>query len=277
MSQRAFYDRLKVFPKEISATKLVNIATDCLRKFKNDYRIGSFFQLIERRCQTDTFSNCYIEKPQPEDYIVLINDDNVFNPSVLSSIQENSEALSKHLQSILSLDNEEVPIEELDEDTEFVRRMTNDEVIFYAMQHDLPLFASIDGGLENGIATVSISIVAPHILDNDEGQEWQDRPAKVFLIRSWRLPRKWCASPVCINMAESLGLILGEYTIPSDLPVIYITDSNNARTLQRNIKHKHKFTHRKYVRCVQQGIEASIANHLDYLTARWLGDDQFSP
>jgi hypothetical protein len=34
-------------------------------------------------------------------------------------------------------------------------------------------------------------------------------------------------------MAESIGLIIGEYTIPSDLPVIYITDSNNTRPLKK--------------------------------------------
>jgi hypothetical protein len=37
-------------------------------------------------------------------------------------------------------------------------------------------------------------------------------------------------------MAESIGLIIGEYTIPSDLPVIYITDSNNTRPLKKYTK-----------------------------------------
>jgi hypothetical protein len=39
-------------------------------------------------------------------------------------------------------------------------------------------------------------------------------------------------------MAETIGFILGEYTIPSDLPILYITDSNNARTLQWRVKNR---------------------------------------
>jgi len=46
-------------------------------------------------------------------------------------------------------------------------------------------------------------------------------------------------------MAEAIGVIIGEYTIPSDLPILYITDSNNAHTLQRNIKFRDKFAHCK--------------------------------
>jgi hypothetical protein len=69
-----------------------------------------------------------------------------------------------------------------------------------------------------------------------------------------------------------MGFIIGEYTIPSDTPIIYITDSNNARTLQWNIKNSHKFTHRKMIRGVKQGIDHSIANQLEYLTSKWPKD-----
>jgi hypothetical protein len=48
-------------------------------------------------------------------------------------------------------------------------------------------------------------------------------------------------------MAESIGFILGEYTIPAEIPVIYITDSNNARALQRNITSLKDFAHHKQV------------------------------
>jgi hypothetical protein len=108
------------------------------------------------------------------------------------------------------------------------------EILERAMQHDLPIFVSIDGSLdEYGIATTSISIAAPDIYDHDEvgSLNWQHRIAKILLICSWRLPKHWGASQACINMAESIDFILGEYTIPSDLPIIYITDSNNARVL----------------------------------------------
>ena len=73
-----------------------------------------------------------------------------------------------------------------------------------------------------------------------------------------------------------MGLILGEYTIPSNMPVIYILDSNNARTLQRKLCNLDAYTHREKIRNIQQGIESSIANHLEYLTSRWPSQDQLS-
>jgi hypothetical protein len=139
--------------------------------------------------------------------------------------------------------------------------------------------SSIDGNLdEYGIATTSISIVAPDIYDHDEvdSLNWQHSIAKILLIRSWRLPKHWGTSQACTNMAEAIGFILGEYTIPSDLPIIYITDSNNARVLQRRIKNEEDLTHRNMVRCVKQGINYSIANHLEYLMSQWPNEDQLS-
>jgi len=78
-------------------------------------------------------------------------------------------------------------------------------------------------------------------------------------------------------MAETLGFIIGEYSIPSDLPIIFITDSNNARTLQRNLKNNDSFTHRKLICQVKQGIEHSIANHLEHLTKNWPKIEQLDP
>jgi hypothetical protein len=78
-------------------------------------------------------------------------------------------------------------------------------------------------------------------------------------------------------MAESIGFILGEYTIPAEIPVIYITDSNNAKTLQRNIASLKNFTHRKQVRHVKQGIDQSIASHLEYLTKKWPAQNELTP
>jgi len=66
------------------------------------------------------------------------------------------------------------------------------------------------------------------------------------------------------------------HTSLRDLSTIYITDSNNARTLQKNIKTMEEFTHRKWVRQVKQGIDYSIANHLEYLTKRWPRKHQLS-
>ena len=121
------------------------------------------------------------------------------------------------------------------EELEGIRFIRNDEILDFATQHNLPIFVSIDGSLQDEIATVSVSIIAPHILNMDTAHEWQYRPAKVLLIRSWRLPQRWGTVHSCINMAEAFGFIIGEYTIASDLlPIIYVTDSNNARTVQCN-------------------------------------------
>jgi hypothetical protein len=79
-----------------------------------------------------------------------------------------------------------------------------------------------------------------------------------------------------INIAEAFGFILGKYTIPPDMPIIYITDSNNARTLQGNVKFRDKFTHHKMIRCVKQGINHAIANDLEYLTYKWPRDEQLT-
>jgi hypothetical protein len=122
-----------------------------------------------------------------------------------------------------------------------------------------------------------LCIVAPNILLTDYDNEWHSRPAKILLIRTWKLPKQWGTSQTCINMAETLGFIIGEYSIPSDLPIIFITDSNNARTLQRNLKNNDSFTHRKLICQVKQGIEHSIANHLEHLTKNWPKIEQLDP
>lgn len=57
---------------------------------------------------------------------------------------------------------------------------------------------------------------------------------------------------------------------------MYITGYNNARTLQRKIKCGDTLTHWKKVRHVMQGIEASITNHLEYLTNKWPSEAQLS-
>jgi hypothetical protein len=78
---------------------------------------------------------------------------------------------------------------------------------------------------------------------------------------------------VCINMAEAIGFIMGEYMIPTDLPLLFITDSNNAHTLRRNISNKDQFTHQAFIRKVKQGIDQSIAAHMEYLTSQWMREE----
>jgi len=68
---------------------------------------------------------------------------------------------------------------------------------------------STEGIIPTVVATVSMSIIAPDIQLTDTMNEWQNRPAKILLIRSWKLPTKWGMSKTCINMAETLGFIIG--------------------------------------------------------------------
>ncbi len=276
MSRPTIYTRLNSFPKEISAITLASTARLCIKKFQNDYKIGSFFNLLEWRCSTTDVNNLYVQKPRPQDYTVIVTDDNVFQPSIMHSMQHNSRQLSAHLKNTLCLSNNDLDAENIHDMRDIHRPLYNAEILEIATRGDLPIFVSIDGSLSNGSATVSCSIVAPDIKHNDIDMEWQHRPAKALLIRSWKLPQHWGTSPTCINMAEALGFIIGEYSIPSDLPIIYITDSNNARTLQQNLKNGDKFTHRKMIRCIKQGIDHSIANHLEYLISKWPRMEQLS-
>jgi hypothetical protein len=64
-----------------------------------------------------------------------------------------------------------------------------------------------------------------------------------------------------------------DYTIPSDWPIISITDSNNVRTLQKKIRNPEDLTHRKMIRRMKQGIDYSMANHLEFLTSKWPTED----
>jgi hypothetical protein len=212
-----------------------------------------------------------IQVPRVQDFKTIIDEHNAFKPSFLHSMQHNCEQLAIHLKSLLCLSTI-APIQQREEATfDNDRYLFDYEILEYATAHELPIFVSIDGSLEDNSATVSVSIVAPDIKTLDIDMEWQSRPAKVLLIRAWKLPNRWGTSSTCINMTEVLGFIIGESTIPPNLPIIYITDSNNARVLQRNIFHKNNLTHRTMTRKAKQGIEYSLANHLEHLTSLWMG------
>jgi hypothetical protein len=66
---------------------------------------------------------------------------------------------------------------------------------------------------------------------------------------------------------------MGDYTILLVMAITYITDSNNARTFQRNFKNGAQFTHHQLICNVKQGIDHSIANHLEFLTSKWLPEE----
>lgn len=275
LSRRDTYDNYKLFPGEISASKLTSTACRTLLKFKIDYKVCSFYNLAEWRSYKDAAQSRFTQRPSPADFKIIINDNNVFIPKVFNTMPQNSESLSEHLASILRL--RQTPGDPITSDTQDNCLLSDNEIISLATRHDLPIFVSIDGSLlSDGTASVSVNLIAPDIRHTDQNMEWQHRLAKILLGRSWKLPKLWGTGKTCINMAEALGFIIGEYTIPPELPVIYITDSNNARTLQRNIKNKDSFTHRQMIRQVKQGIDQSIANHLEFLTSQWIPESQLS-
>ena len=244
LSRQESYDKFKMFPGEISSIKLAATARSSIDKFQADYKACCFYNLAEWRSYKDAAISRFIQRPKAADFRIIINDENVYLPIITNTMQQNSENLSDHITSILRLQpthDNPTPMSQADN-----APLSDAEIIELSTQHDLPVFVSIDGSLtDNGIATVSVNIIAPDIRPFDTDDEWQHRVAKILLTRSWQLPKQWGTGKTCINMAEALGFIIGEYTVPSDLPVIYITDSNNARTLQRNIKSKKEFTHRQ--------------------------------
>lgn len=111
-----------------------------------------------------------------------------------SQIMEfNSTHLWIHLKNILCFlpDNYESPMTRSES-------ISDQEIIDQAVQHNLPIFVSIDGIIDdNDNATVSISIVGLDIRELDTVLEWKERIAEVLLMRSWCLPSLWDTSKVC--------------------------------------------------------------------------------
>jgi hypothetical protein len=189
--------------------------------------------LIEWRVTRVALERNLQQTPQRQDYKEIIAEHNEFRPSILKSMQENSEDLAQHLYSILRLQwSDDIEDHEDQQDIfDPAIYLTDQEILEYDTQHDLPVTISIDGSHEmDGVTTATISIVALDIRDIDSptSTEWQNRIARVLFIRSWQLPKYWGTGHSSMNMAEAIGFLLGEYTISSTIPIIYVTDSNNA-------------------------------------------------
>jgi len=214
LSRPILYRQLALFPGEISALKLASNAQRTIEKFKNDYKCSGFYNLIEWRTSKAILESQHIQSPLSGEYKVLIHDDNAFQLLLTASMKQNSENLAKHLAMILRLQPD--TMEDIQEERSINDHLKDHKIFGYATQHDLPIFVSIDESIDDSnVATTSISIVAPDIRDTDEkgSMAWQNRLAKVLLIRSWQLPKYWGTVKASINMAESLGFIIGEYTI----------------------------------------------------------------
>jgi hypothetical protein len=103
VTKTMIYNRLNCFPKEISAIKLTSTARICIAKYKNDYKIGRFINLVEWRASRSDVINQRHITPQPQDFRTNIDDESAFYPSYISSMQENSERLAEHLRNVLCL------------------------------------------------------------------------------------------------------------------------------------------------------------------------------
>ena len=155
-----------------------------------------------------------------------------------------------------------------------IQCLSDHDIIHLAERHGLPLAIAIDGSYSNQRATTNISIISPDIHEEDTGNEWQDRLGIILLSRSIILPERWGYNESTINMAESLGILMSEYSLPSATPAMYITDSQNARSLHYNLNKGQDLTNCSLIRKVLQGIHQPIANQLSYaLSQRYKEED----
>jgi hypothetical protein len=193
ITRALIYTGLNCFPKEISATCLVITAWTCCTKFREDYMISSFLNMIEWRCTKDFLQNHYALPPPLtiDDFRILIDATKTYSPHLQYSMEENSALLSMHLKSILCFQNNEAQYQDFDEIQDLMdhhRLASNNDLIEHATQLDLPIFLSIDASLHNNSAISSVSLVVPDIRLHHGGLEWQQRRAKTVITRSWKLP-----------------------------------------------------------------------------------------
>jgi hypothetical protein len=80
LSRPAFYNQINCFPNEMSLIRLASTTRIYFLKFKNDYRIGSFTYLTEWRSYKEEFESSCIQRPQTQDYKIIIDNSNVFCP-----------------------------------------------------------------------------------------------------------------------------------------------------------------------------------------------------
>jgi hypothetical protein len=136
LSRPALYRRIPIFQGEVSAVKLATTARITLEKFKNDYKIGGFCNLVEWRCKKDEMEMFFQQKPEIQDYQTLLHENNSFCPSIIASLEQNSNKLSQHLSNLLQLKQDDNGGYS-DEQNIY---MTDRKIIEYATQHDLPIF-----------------------------------------------------------------------------------------------------------------------------------------
>jgi len=269
----SFYHDLSIFQGDIAPNILATATKNALQHMTSDWEKNGLKHMYEWRCSTSSNEDRASYNTLTHDNVFeIINDTNAYQPELLESNQYNSNKMVQHLQQILKLcsNNTNSP-------THNPTGMSDSDILQEISQSQLPLFIGVDGGFDNGLATVSVVIAKPDTRATDQANEWEDRLAKPLLIRFMQLPAFLGASPITINMAETLGLIIADYSIPHKHPTIIITDSQNARTLQRNLFFQDNFTHRQLTRKLRFGISHSLSAHLNMLTTMRLPIEDLPP
>jgi hypothetical protein len=137
------YKQLNLFNGEISPNKLAATARKTIKQFNNDYRLCSFCYLVEWRARKEMVEMACCQTPQPEEYKMIIDDDNCFKPCITKSMKQNSTDLNTHLKAILQLREHPQLNDNAEENDEYY--LTDSEILHHAMQHKIPLTVSIDG------------------------------------------------------------------------------------------------------------------------------------
>jgi hypothetical protein len=211
LSRPAIYTRAAPFPGEFSALRLASCARQTIAKLREHYCSHGFYNLIEWRVKRADVASTNQTVPKPTEYKTIIDDSNVFDPLIYSSMQQNSKDLAEYLYTVLRLQvNSQGSPPTQDWDTQIY--LSDQEIIDHAMQHDLPIFVSIDGSYDaEGIACTTISIVAPDIQEEDDlnSDEWTNRLAKILsaqmqriLINGREVCQRWARQCSIINLQQ---------------------------------------------------------------------------
>jgi len=113
------YKRMSLFSREISPSKLAACARLSIQQFRNDYKISSFYSLVEWRSKRGALEIHQRQTSLSHEYRTIIDENNCFCPHIMHSMEQNSTNLAQHLDEILRLRNHdptELSMDENDQD-----------------------------------------------------------------------------------------------------------------------------------------------------------------